>query len=470
MTTHIPGTLTEAARAIASGQLTSVALTTACLERAERLNPSLNCFVRLEAQTALRDAAKADAQLAAGGPLGVLHGVPLATKDMFYDPERETSSGSRVRAGHHGARAASVVTRLKAAGAIDIGSLSMNEFALGLTGHNEFHGPCRNPWDRTRMPGGSSSGAGAAVAARIVYGALGSDTGGSIRVPAAANGIVGLKPTYGRVSRANCMPLSWSLDHIGPLARTARDLARLLTVIAGADDADPTTSARPLPDFDSRLDRGVSGFVIGVPANVFLDEIDPAVRSVFDTALAAFEGLGCKVVPVTVPHAEAVIELSRAVLYSEASALHSHWLRTRPQDYSAAVRARAATGLAIPAATYLEALNLRPRLLAEHVAEVHSHCDLLVMPTLAMEVPTLADTEVGAGAEMWRIVTRLARQTAGFNYLGVPALSLPIGFTARGLPVGLQVAGRPFAEARLLQFAAAYQSTTAWHNVAPPVD
>lgn len=470
MTLRIPDTLVDAARAIAAGEITSVALTEACLERARRLNPRLNCFVRLEAETALGDAARADAARAAGAPLGPLHGVPVATKDMFYDPGRETSSGSRVRAGHHGAVAATVVTRLKAAGAIDLGSLSMNEFALGLTGHNELHGPCRNPWDTTRMPGGSSSGAGSAVAARIVYGALGSDTGGSIRVPAAANGVLGIKPTYGRVSRANCMPLSWSLDHIGPLARTSADLARLLGVIAGTDPADPTTTWRQVPDYESGLGRGVADCVIGVPINLFLDDVDPAVRTVFDAALGVLEGLGCRVRPVSVPHVEATIELSRAVLYSEASALHSHWLRTRPQDYSGPVRSRAATGIAIPAATYLEALNLRTRVLTDYVAAVHGQCDVLVLPTLAMEVPTLADTEVGAGPEMWKIVTRLARQTAGFNYLGVPALSLPVGFTPGGLPVGLQAVGRPFAEPRLLRLAAAYQAVTSWHRVAPPVD
>jgi len=462
-------TLVAAATAIARGEISSVELTRACLERAHRLNAALNCFIRIEDELALREAARADAARAAGERLGVLHGVPLAAKDMFYDPERETSSGSRVRQGFRATTKATVLVRLAAAGAVNLGALNMTEFALGPTGHNAFYGDCRNPWNPAHIAGGSSSGAGAAVAARIAFGALGSDTGGSIRIPAAANGVLGLKPTYGRVSRAGAMPLSWSTDHIGPLARTARDLARLLAVIAGYDATDPSSSRRPVPDYEAALADGVAGLRVGIPVNYFFDGVDPGVRRLLEASLKVLAELGAQLVEIEVPAPEHLTELGRAIVYSEAAALHGEWLRTRPGDYSPQVRARAMTGIAIPAAAYLEALQLRPRLLRRFVSGVYAGCDVLALPTLALPVPTLADTDVGAGEAMWAIIGRLVYCTGPFNYLGVPALSVPVGFTASALPASLQLVGRPFAEARLLRVAAAYQSATDWHQRSPPI-
>ena len=462
-------TLTEAAAALARGELTSEALTRTCLERAHRLNPTLNCFLRIEDEAALAAARRADAARASGHPLGVLHGVPIAVKDMFYDPARETSSGSEIRRGFRGAATATALARLKAAGAIVLGALNMTEFALGPTGHNPFYGACHNPWNPLHIAGGSSSGSGAAVAARLAFGTLGSDTGGSIRLPAAANGILGIKPTYGRVPRTGAMPLSWSIDHVGPLARTAGDLARLLGVVAGHDPADPSSSRRAVPDYEAGLDRGVAGLRLGVPRNFFFDGVEPAVGRALDTALAALEGAGARRVAVTVPAAEHLTELGRTVVYTEAAALHGHWLRTRPQDYSPQVRARVATGVAIPAAAYAEALQLRALLLRRFCDEVFGDCDVLVTPALAIEVPTLAATDVGGSASMWSTIARLLQCVAPFNFLGVPALSLPVGFTPAGLPVGLQLVGRPFAEATLLGVAAAYQRLTDWHERLPPV-
>jgi aspartyl-tRNA(Asn)/glutamyl-tRNA(Gln) amidotransferase subunit A len=462
-------TLVEAAVALARGELTSEALTRACLERAHRLNPTLNCFLRIEDEAALAAARRADAARASGHPLGVLHGVPIAVKDMFYDPTRETSSGSEIRRGFHGTATATALRRLKAAGAVVLGALNMTEFALGPTGHNPFYGACHNPWNPDHIAGGSSSGSGAAVAARIAFGTLGSDTGGSIRLPAAANGILGMKPTYGLVPRTGAMPLSWSIDHVGPLARTAADLARLLGVVAGHDPADPTSSRRPVPDYESQLDAGVRGLRLGVPRNFFFDGVEPVVGSVLEAALATLEAAGARRVAVTVPHAEHLTELGRTVVYTEAAALHGHWLRTRPQDYSPQVRARVATGIAIPAAAYAEALQLRASVLGRVCDQVFGACDVLVTPALAIEVPTLAATDVGGSASMWSTIGRLLQCVAPFNYLGLPALSVPVGFTPSGLPAGLQLVGRPFAEATLLGVAAAYQRLTGWHEHLPPV-
>ena len=468
----LPGhaTLVEAAAAIARGEYSSVELTRVCLERAARLNGALNCFVRIEDQAALAQAAAADAARAAGRALGPLHGVPVALKDMFHDPARATSFGSRLQRAPTSAAAATVVARLDAAGAVRLGALSMSEFALGPTGHNEFYGPCRNPWNTAYIAAGSSSGAGAATAARIAFAALGSDSGGSIRLPAAVCGVLGLKPTYARVSRAGAMPLSWSADHIGPLARTAADLARLLRVIAGHDPADPSSSHRAVPDYEARLGAGIGGLVVGVPQNFFFSGVDAELQCLIDAALAVLVARGARLTTVQLPEPERLADLCLTLLYSEAAALHGHALRTRGTEYSPQVRARIATGLAIPAAAYLEALLLRAPLLRSFVCAVYSSCDVLVTPTLAQPVPTLAATDVGAGTDMWATIGALVRCTAPFNYLGLPALSLPIGFSANGLPAGLQLVGRPFAEARLLAIAAAYQAETTWHQRAPALD
>jgi aspartyl-tRNA(Asn)/glutamyl-tRNA(Gln) amidotransferase subunit A len=462
-------TLVVAAAALAQGAVSAEELTRACLARARRLNATLNCFVRIEDEAALAAARRADAARAAGRLLGVLHGVPIAVKDMFYDPARETSSGSAIRRGFRGAPRATAVARLETAGAIVLGALNMTEFALGPTGHNPFYGPCRNPWNPEHIAGGSSSGSGAAVAARIAFGTLGSDSGGSIRLPAAANGILGIKPTYGRVPRSGAMPLSWSLDHVGPLARGAADLARLLRVIAGPDPLDPTASRRAVPDYEALLGAGVAGLRLGVPRAHFFDAVEPGVARALEAALATLEGAGARRVAVAVPAAEHLTDLGRALLYSEAAALHGHWLRTRGQDYSPQVRARLATGLAIPAAAYAEALQLRAPLLRRFCDEVFGACDVLVTPALAIEVPTLAATDVGAGTAMWGTIAELLECLSPFNYLGVPALSVPVGFTTGGLPAAMQLVGRPFAEATLLGVAATYQRLTDWHERLPPV-
>jgi aspartyl-tRNA(Asn)/glutamyl-tRNA(Gln) amidotransferase subunit A len=458
-----PHSLHEAAHAIASGRISSVELTRACIARAERLNPRLNCFIRIEEEAALRQARAADEARARDMPLGPLHGVPIAAKDMFYDPGRETSSGSRLRAGFVSTQKARVLELMESAGAVNLGALNMTEFALGPTGHNLVYGHCRNAWNTDYISGGSSSGSGTALAAGIVYGTLGSDTGGSVRLPAAANGVLGLKATYGRISRSGAMPLSWSTDHVGPLARTARDLGRLLGVLAGHDPADPSSSRRAVPDYEQQLGGDIRGLRIGIPDNYYFDDIDSPIAALIDTALKALESLGARCVPVRVPAPEHLNELSRVIVYSEAAALHGDWLRHRAAEYSPQVRTRAMTGIAIPAAAYLEAQLLRPRLLRQFVTEVYAHCDVLVTPTLNLELPTVAETDVGSNPSMWPVIARLVRCTAGFNYLGIPALSMPVGFTARGLPAALQLVSRPFSETRLLAVAEAYQSVTDWH-------
>jgi len=461
--------LVEVAADLAAGRVSSVELTRAALARAHALQPALNCFISIDDDTALAEARAADTARSAGRSLGSLHGVPLAHKDMYYRAGAISSCGSEVRRDFRPAITATVLERFHAAGAVTIGRLNMTEFALGPTGHNAIWGDCRNPWNNAHVPGGSSSGSGASVAARIVYASLGSDTGGSTRLPASANGATGIKPTHSLVSRHGVMGLSFSVDTPGPIARSAVDLARVLKVIAGHDPLDSTTSQLAVPDYEALLPRSIAGLRIGVPTNYFFDAVDPAIADAIEAALAVLQSLGARRVPVQVPLAERLSELSRALVYSEATALHAHYLRTHAADYSPQVRVRASTGLAIPAATYVEALQLRSVLLRRFVEQVFGACDVLVAPTLAIPVPTLAETGVGAGEAMWPIIARLVQCTAPFNYLGVPALSMPVGFDARGLPIGMQLIGKPFAEARLLRVAAHYQTASDWHLRAPPL-
>ena len=449
--------LVEVATRIREGSVSSVEVTTALLERAARVQPRLNCFLEIDAEGARRAAAAADEARARGRPLGPLHGVPLAHKDMFDIAGAPLRYGSRVRGSFVPARTATVIERLESAGAIRIGALNMAEFALGATGHNAIWGDCRNAVDPDYMAGGSSSGSGAAVAAGATFASLGSDTGGSVRIPAAANGVVGLKATYGRIPRTGAMKLSPSVDGIGPLARSVRDCARMLAILAGHDPRDPATSARPVPDYEAETTRGIEGLRIGVPRNYFYDVATPDVRAAMEASLAALEREGAHRVEVDVPDVASMSELSRAIVYSEATALHGAWLRERPGVYSPQVRVRASTGIAIPASIYLEALLLRMPLLRRFVGEVFSRCDVLHAPTLPVPVPRLAEVDVGGGAAMWAMLAKLVHNTAPFNYLGLPAIAVPAGRTANGLPASAQLAARPFAEALLLRVAAAHE-------------
>lgn len=449
--------LVEIAERIRDGALTSVAVTEAALARAEREQGRLNCFVEIDREGALRAAEQADRRRAAGQALGPLHGVPLAHKDMFDVAGALVRYGSRVSGAHRPAGSATVIERLETAGALRLGALNMAEFALGPTGHNAVWGDCRNALDPTFMAGGSSSGCGAAVAACAVYGALGSDTGGSVRIPAAANGIVGLKPTYGRISRHGSMRLAPSIDVIGPLARSVRDCARLLRVVAGHDVRDAQSSRLPVPDYESQLELGVRGLRVGVPRNYFLDIATDDVRGAMQRSLDGLRVQGAELVEVVVPDAQPLAELSRAIVYAEAAGLHAHWLGERGDRYSPQVRVRASTGFGIPAAVYFEALLLRVPILRRFVTEVFTRCDVLHTPTLPIATPTLAEVDVGAGESLWRTLGRLVHCTAPVNFLGLPALAVPAAKAANGMPTSVQLIGRPYSESLLLRVAAAHE-------------
>ena len=444
--------LTEAATAVVSGRCTSVTLTEAYLARAHIEQDRLNCFLTLDSDRAMAAAQQADEALRRGLTPGLLHGVPLAHKAMFDVAGDVSLRGARI----HVAAAtsdATVIARLRDAGAISLGQLNMAEFAFGPTGYNKHYQRTRNAVNPDYMAGGSSSGSGAATAARACAASLGSDTGGSVRIPAAANGVVGLKATYGLIPRRGVMKLSPSLDFVGPITRTVRDCARLLGVIAGYDAPDAGSSPRPVPDYELLLARGARGLRVARVRNYFFDHVTPDVVAACERSLTALEKAGARVLEVDVPEPEPLAELSRAVLYAEATALHGEWLRTAADRYSPQVRVRALTGLAIPASTYYEALCLRGLLLREFVSQAFRDCDVLLMPTLVIPVPRFADVDVGTGPALWDTLARLVQNTAPFNYLGLPALSVPAGCTANGLPASVQLVGRPFDEATLLRAA-----------------
>jgi len=462
--------LAETARRIAAKELSAVEVTEASLARIDRYGDKLNCIAAGDPDDALAQARRADDALAKNGPTGPLHGVPLAHKDMYYRAGRVSGCGSRIRADFVPEVTSTALERLDAAGALDIARLNMVEFATGPTGHNEVVGTPRNPWNTDHITGGSSSGSGSAVAGRLVYGALGSDTGGSIRIPAYCCGLVGMKATYGRVSRYGAMPLSFSLDHVGPLCRTVEDCAIVTQAIAGHDPNDPTTGLEPVLDYLDGIEDGVKGLRIGVPTNHFYDEIDDDVRASMEASLAVYQALGAEIVEVEVPEIESGFALGEVLSRVEAATFHGNWLRERFEDYGVQTRNRLMQGLYYPATRYIEARNLRGALLAKFVESVFDVADVLHAPSVGMAVPTIAESDVSANQGFLDFIARFGRCTRPFNFLGLPALGVPSGFTSNGLPTGFQLVGRAFDEKTLFRVARAYEQETGCTDKAPELE
>jgi aspartyl-tRNA(Asn)/glutamyl-tRNA(Gln) amidotransferase subunit A len=458
-------TLTEAAAAIREHKLSSVEVTRSLLARIERWQPVLNAFVRVEVEEALAAAAAADAAIASGVARGPLHGVPLAHKDMYYVTGKLAECGSKIRNGWVAPATSTAILRLQGAGAIRLGALHMAEFAYGPTGHNEHLGPARNPWDPQRITGGSSSGSAASVAARLTYAALGSDTGGSIRLPAHFCGVTGFKPTYGRVSRANAMPLSFTLDTVGPLALSAEDCALIGSVIAGVDPLDPTTSGAPAWDM-AATQRNPKGMTIGVPRKFYVDDLEFDVATLLDEALATFRRLGARVVEVDLPDQTAISAAALIVLAVEAASLHAPWLRERAGEYGAQVRNRLQNGLAYSAVEYLEALRWRGPALAAHLAAIEG-IDVVIAPASSAAAPTIDETDVGGGPGAEAAIQAITRFMRPINYLGLPVLEIPAGQSRYGMPIGLQLIGRPFGDETVIALGRAFQTATDHHRRIP---
>jgi aspartyl-tRNA(Asn)/glutamyl-tRNA(Gln) amidotransferase subunit A len=455
-------TIGEASEQLRAGRLSPVELTRAVLDRIDAVEDRVKAYVTVMRDSALTDARAAEQAIRAGDYRGPLHGVPIAVKDLYDTAGVRTTSSSRVRAQHVPQRDAAAVERLRAAGAVIVGKTVTHEFAYGV-----ISSPTCNPWNLDCIPGGSSGGSGAALAADECLGALGSDTGGSIRIPASANGVAGLKPTYGRVSKYGVAALSWSLDHAGPMGKSVADLALMLNCLAGHDPRDPTTVNVPVPDYTAGLRDGLGGLRLGVPTNYFFQDCDPEVESTVRAAARTLSEQGAELREVTIPDLELAPAAEFAIVLPEASSYHQPMLRRQADDYGGDVRTFLEAGELYLATHYLKAQRVRT-LVKAGLRRAFDGIDALLTPTLpypAARHDQAAFTTAGGVAEP--VINAYVRTCCPFNLSGLPALSVPCGFTEAGLPIGLQIAGRPFDEATVLRVGQAYESATEWHRRKP---
>jgi aspartyl-tRNA(Asn)/glutamyl-tRNA(Gln) amidotransferase subunit A len=414
-------------------------------------------------------ARRAEQEILRGEDRGPLHGIPYGAKDLFFTRGVRTTCGSKILENFLPSYDAAVVERLASAGAILLGKLHMHEFAYGTTSVNPHYGPVRNPWDPERIPGGSSGGSAAAVAASFVPLALGTDTGGSIRIPSALCGTAGLKPTYGRLSRHGVYPLCWSLDHPGPMARTAADLALAMNVLAGHDPRDPSTARVPVPDYSRALSEDLKGIRVGVPAGYFFERLNPEVEAAVRKAIGAFKGLGATVRTLPVPELREASLAAFIVLIAEGAASLEKWRRSRASGLGKDVRSRLELGASVLSTQYLKAQRVR-RKVRENFARVWEKVDALVTPQLPVTAP-----KIGQGNISWPrgaqepVPSALTRFTRIFNLVGNPCLSIPCGFSFSGMPIGLQIAGKPFDEETVLRIGYAYEMNSPWKNHYPPL-
>lgn len=451
-------TIAEAARLIEKKELSPVELVEACLTRIDLFEDTIKAWVRVLDDQARAQARRAANEIARRGPRSPLHGIPIGHKDLYDLKGLPTKAGSKVRSDARPAtRDAAFVRRLHHAGAITLGKTTTHEFAFGTRTP-----PTANPWDTTRIPGGSSGGSAAALASGMCLGASGSDTGGSIKTPSSLCNTVGIKPTWGRVSKDGLLPLAWTLDHAGPLARSVEDCALILNLIAGPDPRDPTTVAAPVPDFTRALGRSVRDLRVGVPTSVFFDDADPATEKLVRKAIRVLASLGAEVVDLEMPESQRVTGTSYVVIQTaEPREGHEHYLRQRPQDYTNQTRALLALGEGWTALDYLHAQRIRTENVRSWV-EIFRKVDVVASPATPRPAPLREEGRASG-------VFDLANYSPYFDMNGCPSMSVPCGFTPEGLPVGLMLSGRPFGEVMLLQLAYAYQEATRFNRRRPPL-
>ena len=457
----------QAGAALRARQVSSRELTMECLRQIETKNGRLNAFLTVTAERALADAETADNELASGHDRGPLHGIPIALKDVFCTKGIRTTCGSLLFKDHVPDYDCAVAERLAAAGSVLLGKTHMHELAYGVTSNNPHFGAVRNPWDTDRVPGGSSGGSGAAVAAGMTFMAMGSDTGGSIRVPGAFCNTVGFKPSYGRVSRFGVMPLDFSLDHMGPLTRTVRDAALVLQALAGRDERDETSSHAAVDSYVPAEGVSIRGLRVGVPANFYFDQVDPEVAAAVRKMVQLAAGLGANVTVVPVPDIASLNAVGRVILMSEASAVFERY-GDRRDEFGADVRTLFDQGHLLAATDYVNAQRLR-RQFRDAFLSVFDGIDVLLTPTAPTVAKRIGETTilVGGVEEDFRLAT--TRLVRGVNVLGFPAISIPCGFGEAGMPIGLQLIARPFAERVLLEVAAALEDATDFHLQTPGV-
>jgi aspartyl-tRNA(Asn)/glutamyl-tRNA(Gln) amidotransferase subunit A len=453
-------TLAGAAEKIKAKELSPVELTASVLARIDAVEDKITAFATLTPDLATRAAARAEAEIAAGNYRGPLHGIPVGIKDLYETAGVATTSSSKVRADYIPAQDSAVVEKLFAAGSVMVGKTHTHEFAFGAVTPTT-----RNPWDLDRMPGGSSGGSGAAVAAGECFLGMGSDTGGSIRIPASVCGTVGLKPTYGRVSRRGVASLSWSLDHVGPLTRTVADAALVMNAIAGYDRSDPASVDVPVPDFTER--QNVAGLTIGVPTNYYTERVDPQVAAAVSAAIAVLVEQGARTREIETPLPQYVLPTEWAIMLPEASAYHQEMLRDKADLYTEDVRLFLEVGELVLATDYIKALRART-LIQQRWRDMFADIDVLIAPTLTTPALPVDDPQVTWPDGSTESATdSYVRFSAPANVTGLPALSVPCGFNDAGLPIGMQIIGKPFAEPVLLAVGQTYESATHWAKLAP---
>ncbi len=458
--------IAQIAADVQSRKRTASDVADAALAAAGKFQEQFHAFIKITPDVAREQARRVDERVQKGETLP-LAGVPFAVKDLFDLAGVATTFGAKVFADRVAKSDASAVRRLVDAGAVCLGKLNLHECAFGFTGENRTFGDTRNPWDPSRIPGGSSSGSAVAVALGICPIALGSDTGGSIRMPAALCGLTGLKPTYGRVSRAGGLPLSWTMDHVGPITRSAAEAALVLRLLAGPDTADETASRRAVPDYPAELSARIHGLRIGVMHRWFFEALDGEVAAAVGQGLEKLLGLGARQVEVELPLLEEALGAHRAIIFPEASAFHRPYLAERAHDYAADIRPLLLAGLFLPAVDYLAALQVR-RIIRREWARIFEKIDILITPTTPVTATKFGEQTADVPGGPKPLVRAYLDLTLPFNLTGYPAITIPCGFSKSGLPIGLQLVGKPFTESVLLRAAHQYQQETDWHLRKPP--
>ncbi len=456
---------------IHSGDISPVELTEISLERVVQHNDTLNAFIDVWHDEAIVAAQNAETEIAQGNYRGSLHGIPIALKDLVDVKGKVTTGGSTVLKDNVATKNATITDRFNNAGAITIGKTHLVEFALGSAGVNPHMGDVHNPWNLTRVTGGSSSGSGAAVSAGLVYGAIGSDTGGSIRMPASLCGIAGIKPTYGRVPRTGILDLSWSSDHVGPMTRRTADCAHMLNAIAGHDPLDNGSANIPVPDFAADLDKGLDGIRIGVPEDYFFDPevVHPEVSEAVTTAIELLERNGAELVPIPMPWVADGRAINQTIVLAEALAVHENLLPKHADEYTPAVRSRIQIGLSITAVDYIRAQRAR-QMFAEKMAHATKHVHAIATPSIPPRAPTIADCSPAPGEAIAEKASDIPLFTSIADVTGQPSHSVPCGFDSDGMPIGLMITGKSFDEATVLRIGHAYEELAGWHTKRPPIN
>lgn len=462
-------TLAQAAAAVKKKEVSPVELVEVCLARIEAVNDKTNAYISVFADEATQVAKASESMIMAGHDLGALHGVPVSLKDNIALKGQRTTAGSKVLADWCPEEDATVTRRLRGAGAIFVGKCNMHEFAWGGTSDNPHYGAVRNPWNTDKFPAGSSGGSGVAVAARTCYGSIGTDTGGSVRLPSAINGIVGIRPTYGRVSNHGIIPLAWSMDTAGPMTRTVEDCAIMFNAIAGHDHKDPASALQPLVDYTGDLDLDLKGLRIGFVPDYSLSHLQPAVKDSITAALKTLENLGAIVIDVPLSNIKGNMSAVLTIESVEPSSYHQRWLRERPNDYGEDVRALLETGELLLGTHYVQAQRYRA-LLREEFLEAFKRVDVFVCPTLPFTA-----TDVGAmkvvveNGEEEDMLSAIMQFTGVPSLTGLPSLNVPCGFDDDGLPVGMQIIGKPFDEATLFRIGAQFEAQTKFYRQVPSI-